>query len=233
VLLTGLLMPVVVAGAIAGNTVVPVPRSKPPRPAVPISSENGGWSGNEISGARAHCAQDLKGLVIVYASQAPLGRKRGCGAPAPILVETIAGVRLDPPATLNCAMAEGLHRWITTSLQPRAATELKTQATAIHVAASYVCRNRNSLAAGKLSEHAHADALDISGIDFAGKADEAGWGSLAGKSGTAIPGSFLDEIRSDACLTFTTVLGPGSDPYHGSHLHLDMLIRHNGWRICQ
>ncbi len=38
--------------------------------------------------------------------------------------------------------------------------------------------------------------------------------------------------RDAACHRFTTVLGPG-DPYHSGHIHLDVIARHNGYRICQ
>ena len=46
-------------------------------------------------------------------------------------------------------------------------------------------------------------------------------------------GSFLEDIRKAACPHFTTVLGPGSDPYHGDHFHVDVLQRKGGYRICQ
>jgi hypothetical protein len=29
------------------------------------------------------------------------------------------------------------------------------------------------------------------------------------------------------------VLGPGSDGYHEDHIHLDLMERHNDYRICQ
>jgi hypothetical protein len=32
---------------------------------------------------------------------------------------------------------------------------------------------------------------------------------------------------------FSTVLGPGSDWYHEDHIHLDLMERHNNYRICQ
>ena len=30
-----------------------------------------------------------------------------------------------------------------------------------------------------------------------------------------------------------TVLGPGSDGYHEDHIHLDLMERHNNYKICQ
>jgi Extensin-like protein C-terminus len=35
------------------------------------------------------------------------------------------------------------------------------------------------------------------------------------------------------CARFSTVLGPGSDGYHEDHIHLDLMERHNNYRICQ
>ena len=29
------------------------------------------------------------------------------------------------------------------------------------------------------------------------------------------------------------MLGPGSDGYHESHIHLDLAVRSHGYRICQ
>ena len=46
---------------------------------------------------------------------------------------------------------------------------------------------------------------------------------------------FLREVFTGACQTFSTVLGPGSDPFHYDHIHLD-LARHDprgARRICQ
>jgi hypothetical protein len=36
-----------------------------------------------------------------------------------------------------------------------------------------------------------------------------------------------------ACLYFTTVLSPGSDPTHQDHMHLDVIKRKNGYRYCR
>ena len=44
--------------------------------------------------------------------------------------------------------------------------------------------------------------------------------------------AFLKSIRDDACGIFGTVLGPGADEAHKSHLHLDMKERRGG-SFCQ
>jgi hypothetical protein len=40
-------------------------------------------------------------------------------------------------------------------------------------------------------------------------------------------------MRQSACTRFTTVLGPGSDRDHETHLHVDLAERRGGYRICQ
>ena len=49
----------------------------------------------------------------------------------------------------------------------------------------------------------------------------------------SLANAFQDAVRATACLDFSTVLGPGSDPSHEDHLHLDIKARDNGFRICE
>ena len=49
----------------------------------------------------------------------------------------------------------------------------------------------------------------------------------------AVPKEFRELIRQSACTRFTTLLGPGSDAYHEGHIHLDLIERQGGYRLCQ
>ena len=49
----------------------------------------------------------------------------------------------------------------------------------------------------------------------------------------AVAKDLRDGLRMSACERFTTVLGPGSDGHHESHIHLDIAERRHGYRICQ
>lgn len=230
----------------ASTTVIPVPKLRPApsspadsSPESPPAGEEAGWSAEEVSEAKASCAQLLKGLAIDYEPLAPIGRSGGCGAPAPVLVSQVDGVTLTPPATLTCKMAAALYAWVSDSVKPEARQRLKTEVTAIKTASSYVCRRRNNSSSGKMSEHSRANALDMAGFTFAekGKGVAVGggnWGQgMLAALGVSRDGSFLEAIRRDACTHFTTVLGPGSDPYHGDHFHVDVLARKGDYRICQ
>jgi hypothetical protein len=241
-----------VAGAVflvtvaqAADRKVPKPRLKP---AILHQSENppaqvefppignlAGWPKDVVSAERLECTERLKGLDIKFVTMAPFGQPNGCGAPAALKVSHIAGVAIVPEAELTCDMSEALHGWISSSLIPAARQNLKRQLVKINNASAYVCRRRNNAATGKLSEHAKANALDISTLGFDDGSSiniKGDWSGLKQILGVSTQGIFLRRIRSDACIRFTTVLGPGSDPYHGDHFHVDVARRKNGYRIC-
>jgi hypothetical protein len=48
-----------------------------------------------------------------------------------------------------------------------------------------------------------------------------------------VPKDFREGLRKSACAQFTTVLGPGSDGSHEDHIHVDLLERRGGYRICE
>jgi hypothetical protein len=228
----------------ASAEAVPKPKLKPDK----IKTENAptliftsglptsGWSADELKAARHECLQRLDGLKVHYKALAPLGKSEGCGAPAPLEVDRISGVAIVPPGIFTCDMVEALHGWISSSVMPAARQHLNKQLVTINNASAYVCRRRNGLASGKLSEHAKANALDIATLAFEDgstiniKGDWSGLKQLVGVSGK---GNFLRQIRRDSCIRFTTVLGPGSDKYHGDHFHVDVARRKNGYRICK
>ena len=178
----------------------------------------------------------LKGLDITYKPLAPIGASGGCGAAAPILILAIRGTAINPPAEVTCELAEALHGWITSSLQLAARAELKKDVMVISNASAYVCRRRNGQSSGKLSEHAKANALDMAWLRFSDGSTttiKGDWSGILGTLGLSAKSAFLTRIRRDACVRFTTVLGPGSDSYHKDHFHVDMARRKNGYRICQ
>ena len=234
---------------VASTAVVPpTPRVRPPpqvdEPAPEAPPQGapkgaGGWPADVVAAGRAACKALLAGLDLTYKPVDPIGEQGGCGAPAPIEITAVAGVRLAPPATETCAMAAALTAWVTQDVQPAARARLGTEVTEIRTATSYACRRRNNGSSGKMSEHSKANALDMSGFTFAKRTGvtvggKDNWGEgLLGAIGLSGSGSFLEDIRKAACAHFTTVLGPGSDPYHGDHFHVDVLQRKGDYRICQ
>jgi hypothetical protein len=229
----------------AGERVIPLPRLKPiaaiaSKPAgninFPALAILDGWSGATVVAERKECAKRLQGLKVEYEALSPIGNETGCGAAAPLKVSSIAGVSIVPPAELTCDMTEALHAWISSSALPAARELLQKQLVQINNATAYACRRRNGLATGKLSEHAKANALDIATLKFSDGAVtniKGDWSGVTQLLGASAKGDFLRRLRRDACIRFTTVLGPGSDRYHGDHFHVDVARRKNGYRICK
>ena len=187
--------------------------------------------------ARAACEKMLAGLDITWRPDQPVGGPGGCGTPAPIAIAEVDQIRIDPPATVNCGFARALHDWLSQSVQPQAKRQVGAGVVAIRNASSYACRRRNNATSGKLSEHAKANALDIAAFDFSRKAEITVAGAtsgLFGKSGLSGKGNFMTSVRKSACRYFNTVLGPGSDRYHGNHFHVDLMkLRPGRFKMCR
>jgi hypothetical protein len=153
-----------------------------------------------------------------------------CGADAPVLVRAIRlddgrRVALQPPATMRCAAAATLVDWLKRDVAPKAEAAYGEPVAALEVAGSYECRSRNRVPGAKLSEHARANAVDVRGFRLASGKEVA----------VKDQAPFVTAVRKDACGPFTTVLGPGADPAHADHLHLDLEVRgRNGHALfCQ
>ena len=120
------------------------------------------------------------------------------------------------------------------------------------------CRNRNGGANQPLSEHALANAIDISDFVLASGKQIAvveSWPKGPANPPVPLPNpsrvssetfkeqrvsislddrerNFLEFVHDEACKTFGTVLGPNADEAHKNHFHVDMKQR-RGASFCQ
>jgi hypothetical protein len=119
----------------------------------------------------------------------------------------------------RCAIAARLFMWEHNIVQPVARKYFNEPVAEILHFGSYSCRNiRGSSAA---SEHATANAFDISGFRLrSGKlvTIKQQW------QGSQPQAKFLREVRNGACDYFNLVLSPDYNADHHDHLHVDM-----GW----
>jgi hypothetical protein len=134
-------------------------------------------------------------------------------------------VAVTPPATLRCPMAESVVHWIRDDVASVAA-DLGAPLKSVTVDTSFECRSRNHIAGAKLSEHGHANAVDLRAFTLAN-------GVVVRLTDKAVQREARERLREAACTRFTTVLGPGADGYHEDHIHLDLAERRSGYRICQ
>jgi len=134
-------------------------------------------------------------------------------------------VQVKPPAILRCKMASAIADWIRTDMTPLA-KDLGSVISDLDNFDSYDCRGRNGVAGAPLSEHGRANALDVRALKLAN-------GQSIALTDRTTSRDLRENVLHSACARFTTVLGPGSDGYHEEHIHLDLMERHNNYKICQ
>jgi hypothetical protein len=154
----------------------------------------------------------------------------GCGGEDLVRLEAVVLpdrhlVSVKPPAILRCTMASAIAGWIRTDLTPLAAS-LGSEISDLDNLDSFECRGRNGVAGAPLSEHGRANALDVRALKLAN-------GQSIALTDRTVPRGWRESVLHSACTRFTTVLGPGSDLYHEDHIHLDLMERHNNYKICQ
>ncbi|MCB1515646.1 MAG: extensin family protein [Hyphomicrobiaceae bacterium] len=167
-------------------------------------------------------------------TRSALGGPSACGAEQPFLMSGADGgrVELKPAATLRCPMIPAVDHWVRTVVSPAAMRYFGQPVHTLKVAASYGCRPINHQSGAKLSEHGHANAIDISEFQIADgrrvTVKNGWWGDPRERA-------FLRSVHRGGCDTFTTVLGPLADRHHHDHIHLD-LARHGRsgtGRVCK
>jgi Extensin-like protein C-terminus len=155
----------------------------------------------------------------------PLGPPRG-----PLVTGSAGPVEVSPPATLACPIIAALDQWIATSVQPAALRWFRQPVVEIKQISAYSCRGMNGNSNAHISEHAFGNALDIAEFDLADGhvvSVQHGW------RGTPEEQGFLHDVQSAACDQFSTVLAPGANVYHYNHIHVDLMRRTSGRRICE
>lgn len=129
-------------------------------------------------------------------------------------------------------MIPAVDHWVRSVVEPAARLHFGAPLRELKVAASYGCRPINHKRGAKLSEHGHANAIDISEFRLADGRRvivKVGWW------GDSRERAFLRAVHRGACDTFTTVLGPLADRHHRDHFHFD-LARHGrtgAYRVCR
>jgi hypothetical protein len=153
-----------------------------------------------------------------------LGGPSVCGAEQPFELAAADGgrVALRPAALLRCPMIPQVNRWVSTAIAPAAQRIYGVPLAELKIAGSYACRPINHAFGATLSEHGHANALDVSGFVLA---DGRSISVKKGWRGDYRDRAFLHAVQAGACENFTTVLSPDYDSNHHDHLHVDLARR--------
>jgi hypothetical protein len=222
-------------GAEARNASVPLPPRRPPEfaapklaPAAPAPAQAAAPSEPPHGDDPETCAAVLASGNVI-AEQAPAIHAGLCNMEHPLMLKAIVladkrQIKLEPPVAMRCRLAGALAQWIIEDVAP-AIAEAGKPLDALSGVGGYECRGRNGVAGAKLSEHAIGNAFDLAGLKLAdGKI-------ISVQDQHDLP--VFERIRASACARFSTVLGPGADASHKTHLHVDLQERRQGYKMCQ
>lgn len=147
-------------------------------------------------------------------------RRMGACDPLDTLRLTDRGLTPLQPAgpLMSCPLALGYAFWTRHSLQPAAQAMFGEPVVGIEHVGTFACRNLYNEVDGRRSEHAFANAIDITGFRLA-----SGRRVTVGEDfrGVTPGGAFLHLVRTGACRWFHVVLSPDYNRQHASHFHLD------------
>jgi hypothetical protein len=211
-----------------------VPRRIAPVPMEAFAAEADPKAAGDAASAKpdepSACQIRVADKIAVIEPLPSFGGPGDCGASDVVRLEAIiqpdkSQVAVSPPATMRCSMAEALATWVREDLTATTA-QLGSAPRALDNYASYDCRGRNRVAGARISEHGLANAIDVRGVHLSN-------GRFAEFTDRRISREFREAVRKSACARFTTVLGPGSDGHHETHIHVDLAERRGGYRLCQ
>ena len=163
-LLPALAAPAKSSARVASLPPVPLPKLVKPPPA-----------------ADSACGAAIAELGVISTPLAPI-EEGECGIATPVAVSGLDSGRIDfsTKAIVDCHLAERLANWVKDTVVPGVRQAYGEDLTGLRIAASYACRNRDSLPDAKLSEHAHGNAIDISAFRVGKRWIEVGPGWTGG-----------------------------------------------------
>lgn len=215
--LIGFTLPVIQHAPPALAQTIQLPKARPDRP-VPVQKETPKASSDRVY--QTACPALLDGALVGEIKQPITDGDCHVQSPYEIRALNIEGqsIKLSQKVTLNCTMATALLDWAK-RLNEHVKTQASSQIKTIQVGTSYMCRRRNNLPTGKISEHGFANGLDVTGFSLQnGKTIQL---PLAWQSEGADK-HLMRTSHKIACQIFTTVLGPEANALHYDHLHFDM-----------
>jgi hypothetical protein len=201
---------------------VPLPRERPPDLEDQTSAPK---SDSEQSSCQLQLSE-----IAEFNTMPPISGPGECTATDVVNVTAVRlpdnhRVMFSPVVTLQCSMAEAVAHWIRDDVAPTLDT-LGMSLRGVETLESFGCRSFNGINGAHLSEHGHANALDVRSL----KLDN---GTVVELTNATVSKQLREQLRQTACTRFSTVLGNGADAYHESHVHIDLMQRSNNYKICQ
>jgi len=210
-----LLLPLALASCVSGSErPVPVPQRPMNSPAIALDLP----PSRETLACFADLTQDQVRFNVLP------DRDYGGGCQQVGAVQLVDfGVPITNLKGMRCGLARSFVAWIRNGVAPAAQELLGGELIKVESFGTYACRaviGRRAESAGKISEHALANAVDVAAFvlrDGRRISIERDW-----RNPDPAVRAFLDAIHRSACRRFVTVLSPDYNAAHYNHLHLDM-----------
>lgn len=148
---------------------------------------------------------------------------KSCGWDVAVDIQSLSGIHFRPATvTAQCPLMLAGYIWlrdVSTSAEKYLGSPLKR----VHHAGTYACRRQRGNSSGEWSEHAFANAWDVTGFELEnGQVISVLKDWDGGKSRTEKnKAKFLRKARGSACRLFRVVLSPDYNAAHKDHFHLD------------
>jgi hypothetical protein len=212
----------IVSALAAKSETAPLPRERPPVPGDQLSA-------SKIGSERSSCQLQLS-EIAEFKSMPPITGPGECTATDVVDMNAVVlrdghRVLFSPVVTLRCSMAEAVAHWIRDDVAPTL-DALSMSLRGVETLESFGCRTFDGISGAKLSEHGHANALDVRSLKTAN-------GTVIELTNATVGKPLREQLRQTACARFSTVLGNGADAYHEDHVHIDLMKRNNNYKICQ
>jgi hypothetical protein len=226
-LLILILLALVAGGVAVYESWIRIPPNFLPWGTVVLDAKPGWFANIQLNGLSADgnaCRAALGRAQMKFSVMADRKIGEECGFTDVVRADATP-IAFSPKPVATCGMTAGLYWW-QRRLDEIAQVELQTSIVRIDQLGTYACRNINSAAEGRRSQHATANAIDIAAFHTAdGRVI-----SVVKDYGKATPeGRFLDDAHDSACDLFNIVLGPRYNRLHANHFHIDM----GGFQFCR
>lgn len=171
------------------------------------------------------CLAALERAGVAFQAAPAEQRDNGCGYDDAVRLQK-SGISYGGGVLLRCPAMLALLSWERHVLAPKAEEHFGRKLASAGQLGTYACRTIGGRKGGRLSEHAYANAIDISAFALEGGERISilrDWEDAGAK------GRFLRDARDGACRVFGVTLSPDYNDAHANHFHLDMGLR----RICR
>ena len=187
-------------------------------------------SDNMTSQNARQCLAGLKSKSVRFAGLPSKSFDGGCR-----MIDTIKlmdfGTQTTNLGAMTCPLASSFTDWARFAVVPAAKKYLGSEVVKIETMGTFNCRAIAGSRSGRLSEHAFANAVDVSAFVLR---DGRRVSVLNGWRGSSEERAFLRRLHQSACKRFGTVLGPDYNAVHANHFHFDMAkSMSNGTAYCR